>query len=165
VNELADRAEITSVLVRFCRGVDRLDEELIASCFHEDSADDHGMYRGTGRGFARYVIESASSMISTVHSISNTTIELAGDMAQSEAYVHVVMRMPSSDGGAADHVIYARYLDRFERRDGGPWRIAERLVAYDLTRIDPVGREWGLGDGYTAGRRDGGDPAQTLLGG
>lgn len=154
MSELDDRAAITEVLVRFCRGVDRLDEELIASCFHADATDDHGMYTGSGRGFARYVMESASSMISTVHSVSNVTIELAGDTAHSEAYVHVVMRMPSGDGGAADHIIHARYIDRFERRDGGPWRIADRLVAYDLTRIDPVGREWGLGEGYTTGRRD-----------
>jgi ketosteroid isomerase-like protein len=132
---------------------------MIASCFHEDATDDHGMYKGDGRGFARYVMEGAGSMISTVHSVSNITIELDGDTARSEAYVYVVMRMPSGEGGAADHVIHGRYLDRFERRDRGPWLIAHRVVAYDLTRIDPVGREWGLGDGYTVGRRDRSDPS------
>ncbi|MHB8695376.1 MAG: nuclear transport factor 2 family protein [Solirubrobacteraceae bacterium] len=162
-----DRREIEAVLVRFCRGVDRLDEELIASCFHEDSLDDHGMYRGTGRGFAEYVMRSASSMLATVHTIGNTTIEFSGGgtLARSEAYVHVVMRMPTGGGdreAAADHTIHARYLDRFERRGGGPWLIAERLVAYDLTRIDPVGREWTLGDGYTRGRRDRDDPSFRL---
>jgi hypothetical protein len=159
--EAGGRDEIEAVLVRFCRGVDRLDEELIASCFHEDSLDDHGMYRGTGRGFAEYVMRSASSMLATMHTIANTTIDFDdATVAHSETYVHVVMRMPTrEDGHAADHTIHARYLDRFERRDGGPWLIARRLVAYDLTRIDPVGREWALGDGYTVGRRDRDDPS------
>ena len=148
------------MLVRFCRGVDRLDEQLIASCFHDDATDDHGMYNGDGRGFAKYVMDSASTMLATVHSITNVTVELDGDTARSEAYVHVVMRMPSGDGGAADHTIDARYLDRFERRDGSPWLIADRLVVYDLTRIDPVRREWALGEGYTTGRRDGKDPGR-----
>jgi hypothetical protein len=181
LDEANDRREIEAVLVRFCRGVDRLDEELIASCFHGDSLDDHGMYRGTGRGFAEYVMRSASSMLATMHTIGNVTIEFEGaTTGHSEAYVHVVMRMPSgtasggtatggtASGGtasgstaaaAADHTIHARYLDRFERHDGGPWLIAERIVAYDLTRIDPVGREWALGDGYTVGRRDRDDPS------
>jgi len=127
--------------VRFCRGVDRLDETLIASCFHEDATDDHGMYQGSGHGFARYVIDSAATMLGTMHTLGNVTIAVDGDRARSEAYVHVVMRMPSGDG-AADHTIHARYIDRFERRDG-EWRIADRVVAYDLTRIDPVAREWG----------------------
>jgi hypothetical protein len=116
------------------------------------------MYRGSGSGFARYVMDSASTMIGTVHSIGNVTIDLEGDRAFSESQVHVVMRMPSGDG-AADHVIDARYIDRLERRDGGPWLIADRLVVYDLTRIDPVGREWGLEEGYTTGRRDRTDPS------
>jgi hypothetical protein len=144
--------------------VDRHDEDLIASCFHDDAIDDHGFYRGGPRGIARYVIESTSSMIATVHSVSNVTIEVDGDAARSEAYVHVVMRTPGAEGRASDHTILARYVDRFERRTGGPWLIAERLVVYDLTRIDPVGREWKLGDGYTTGRRDGEDPGSLAFG-
>jgi hypothetical protein len=136
---------------------------MIASCFHEDAIDDHGMYKGDGRGFARYVMESAHTMLATVHSITNVTIAINGNTAHSEAYVHVVMRMPSGDGGAADHAIHARYVDRFERRDGGPWLIADRLVLYDLTRIDPVKREWSLGEGYTTGRRDRQDPSYRVL--
>lgn len=151
-----DRAEIHDVLVRFCRGVDRLDEAMVRSCFHDDATDDHGMFRGPAHELAAYVVQSASTMIATQHCITNVTVRLDGDLAWSEAYVHVVMRMPGNDG-PADHTILARYVDRFERRDGGPWLIADRAVVYDLTRIDPVGREWGLGDGYTRGRRDGDD--------
>jgi hypothetical protein len=101
-------------------------------------------------------------MIATAHCVTNVTVELDGDSARSEAYVRVEMRTPSS-GGIADHVILGRYLDRFERRSGGPWLIAQRTVAYDLTRIDVVERQWSLGDDYTLGRRDREDPSYGLL--
>jgi len=162
IRALLDRAEIEDVLVRFCRGVDRLDAEQVRSCFHDDAVDDHGMFRGSPAEFAAYVIESASSMLATQHCITNVAVCLDGDVARCEAYVHVTMRMPGRDG-PSDHTILARYVDRFERRAGGPWLIAERVVVYDMTRIDPVGREWGLGAGYTVGRRDGADLAETAL--
>lgn len=39
---LLDERDIREVLLRYCRGVDRCDAALIASCYHEDSLDDHG---------------------------------------------------------------------------------------------------------------------------
>jgi hypothetical protein len=101
-------------------------------------------------------------MIATAHCVTNVTVQFDGDSARSEAYVTVVMRTPSS-GGVVDHVIFARYLDCFERHAGGPWLIARRTVAYDLTRIDPVSRQWSLGDAYTLGRRHADDPSFALL--
>jgi hypothetical protein len=163
VRRLLDRQEIEEVLVRFCRGVDRLDEELVRSCFHADATDDHGFFDGPAHEYARYAIANARSMIATAHCITNVTVQLDGAVARSEAYVTVVMRTPSSSAGIVDHVILARYLDRFERRAGGPWLIARRTVAYDLTRIDPVERQWGLGERYTLGRRDEDDLSYTLL--
>lgn len=163
VDALLDKQEIHDVLVRFCRGVDRLDEAVLRSCFHDDALDDHGMFRGSADDFVDYVLASARTMIATVHSITNVSIELDGDRAGSEAYVTVVMRTARSAGGEADHLILARYIDRFERRDGGQWLIAERTVAYDLTRIDPVAGEWTLGDAFTRGARDTGDPSYHVL--
>lgn len=37
VRKLQDKDEIRDVVMRFCRGIDRLDEALIRSCFHADS--------------------------------------------------------------------------------------------------------------------------------
>jgi hypothetical protein len=162
MQRLLDRREIEDVLVRFCRGVDRLDEDLVRSCFHPDGTDDHGFFCGPAGDYARYAITNARSMIATAHCVTNVTVQFDGDTARSEAYVTVVMRTPSSSG-IADHVILARYLDRFEQRSGGPWLIARRTVAYDLTRIDAVQRQWSLGDGYTLGQRDRQDPSYALL--
>src|SRR5690606_8703026 len=37
-----DREAIHTVLMRYCRGVDRLDRDLIASVYHPDAYDHHG---------------------------------------------------------------------------------------------------------------------------
>jgi hypothetical protein len=49
LQRLIDRQAIHDVLMRFSRGVDRLDEALLRSCFHSDSYDDHGHFKGNGR--------------------------------------------------------------------------------------------------------------------
>ena len=44
---LADRQAISDLLLSYCRGIDRLDRELVASCFHSDATDTHGSFQGT----------------------------------------------------------------------------------------------------------------------
>ena len=34
--------EITAIIYRLARGLDRRDQALLASCFHEGATDDHG---------------------------------------------------------------------------------------------------------------------------
>ena len=42
IRELLDKQEITEVMNRYLRGLDRLDADLIASVYHEDATDDRG---------------------------------------------------------------------------------------------------------------------------
>ena len=56
--EAADKQEIRDVLMRYGRGVDRLDEDLLRSCYHDDSFDDHGHWKGNGQDFAAFIVES-----------------------------------------------------------------------------------------------------------
>ena len=42
LRELLDKQEIHEVLLRYCRGVDRCDRDMIAACYHPDAIDDHG---------------------------------------------------------------------------------------------------------------------------
>jgi hypothetical protein len=56
LSELLAEKEIRQVLFRYCRGVDRGDAELIASCYHEGAIDVHGKYRGDGREFGAYAV-------------------------------------------------------------------------------------------------------------
>ena len=55
VRELKDRQEIYDCLMRYCRGIDRLDRDMLLSAYHPDAVDDHGVYVGGVEGFATHV--------------------------------------------------------------------------------------------------------------
>ena len=51
--EMKDRQEIYDCIMRYCRGIDRLDRETLLSAYHPDAIDDHGStYVGGIEGFA-----------------------------------------------------------------------------------------------------------------
>jgi hypothetical protein len=137
-----DRQAIHDVIVRYCRGVDRSEPDLVRAAFHDDALDNHfgvvlpfGEAIGTLKS-ARTGGGSPPSKTTSMHNICNVLIEVDGDIARCESYVIVIVRIPQ-DGGAVDWMHAGRYVDRFERRNG-EWRIAYRTVVYDLERFDEV---------------------------
>ena len=46
IREQLDRDEILRVLMRYARGLDRLDNALARSCYWDDAIEDHGNYVG-----------------------------------------------------------------------------------------------------------------------
>jgi hypothetical protein len=86
VQTLVDKQSIYDVVVRYCRGVDRCDEELIRPVYHDGSFDNHGYWRGSGADFAPFVTNRLMTADSaTTHSITNALIEVDGDTATSES--------------------------------------------------------------------------------
>ena len=150
LEELLAREEITDVVKRLARGTDRLDEELIASCYHPGAIDDHNVFRGDGAAFARWVVETLPHFDATMHFVSPPLIELDMDRARADTYcvAHHLTR-------TSDMVLGLRYVDRFERRSGG-WRIAKRVCAFDWTYSIPIDpdRTWPFGEDFTVGARD-----------
>jgi hypothetical protein len=139
---IEDRQAIHDVIIRYCRGVDRSDPDLVLSAFHDDAIDNHFgavlPFReaiGTLKA-ARSADGRPTSKTTSMHNICNVLIELEGDVARCETYVTVIVRIPH-EGGAIDWTHAGRYVDRFERRQG-EWRIAYRTVVYDLERFDAV---------------------------
>jgi len=57
IQALLDKQSICEVLVTYCRGVDRCDEDLIRSAFHENSYDDHGYWKGPGQELAPFLAD------------------------------------------------------------------------------------------------------------
>ena len=161
LDDLIARTEITDVIQRLARGTDRLDRELMASCYHPDGFDDHNSFRGSGDEFADWVCEVLPHFAATTHFIALPYIRLDGDVAQVDTYcvAHHVGR-PGDDGLATDMVMGLRYLDRFERRDGH-WRIAKRVCAFDWNYsvpFDPTATfQWA--EDFTVGVRDRTDPS------
>jgi len=160
IQALLDKQSICEVLVTYCRGVDRCDEDLIRSAFHEDSYDDHGYWKGPGHELAPFLADRLRKANSaTTHSITNVLIELDGDLARSESQVHATLIRKGSDPVEVD-VVGARYLDRLSRQDGR-WRIEHRIVVLDWlkTEVWPDSAPAVPTEGFARGARCPEDPS------
>lgn len=140
---LADREEIRDVVLRYCRGVDRGDWDMVRSCYHDDAFDHHGGFQGSPDDFVVHVSESLPRRFErTMHFVGQSLIDLDGDVAQVETYAIGYHRWTPDDGsGPQDMTVGARLYDRLERRDG-VWRVSDRKLIYDWTRTDPVTGEY-----------------------
>jgi hypothetical protein len=156
---LAER-EIRAVLARYCRGIDRVDLDLVRSCYHADATDDHGRYQGDVDGFIVWVGPVLARWQRTMHFLGTCGIDVRGDAAAVETYAVAHHRGVNPQGVLADHIIGLRYLDRFERRTSGAephaeprWLIADRTCALEWRRDDPVFGSGEFPAGYTLGAR------------
>ena len=156
---------IRDVLMDLARGTDRLDGELIRTCYHPDAHDDHNAFRGGPAEFADWVLANLPHFAATMHFVGNVRIEVSGDVAWSEAYcvAHHLFR-PDDPDGERDLVLGLRYFDRFERRaaqPGGPprWKIALRRCVFDWSYTVPIAEKWPFAEDFTVGRRDRTDPS------
>ncbi len=138
LQQLVDEAAIRRVLVRYARAIDRMDWDLLRTCYHPGAVDDHGLYIGDVEGFIELLREKLPLDESTTHFIGNQEIEVEGDVAFAETACIARHRRPAGEASSAtDYFGFVRYCDRFERRDG-EWRIAHRVVVYEPGRVDAV---------------------------
>jgi SnoaL-like domain len=125
--ELYDKQSLHENLMTYCRGVDRMDRDLIRSTYWPDSNDDHGSYVGPGQEWGDAAFAYRDHMISNNHHVSNVLIELDGDRARRESmflgvYVYKEPALTLFQGG--------RYRDLCEKRDG-EWKILNRVCLWD----------------------------------
>jgi 3-phenylpropionate/cinnamic acid dioxygenase small subunit len=154
LQQLVDEAAIRKVLVRYARAIDRMDWDLLRTCYHPDAVDDHGLYCGDIEGFIDLLREKLALDESTTHFIGNQEIDIEGDVAFTEtACVARHRRAAVGDTPASDYFGFLRYCDRFERRDG-EWRIAHRVVVYEPGRVDDVRGEPEYTDRHTQNIRE-----------
>jgi hypothetical protein len=142
LDELLDKQEIHERLMRYCRGVDRGDAELIAQAFHPDAMADHGHVFFTGDTIGEVLarMSATHTNASGMHMTGNELIEIDGDTAVSEVYFLDFIER-ERDGETMLMTRGARYVDRWERRDGR-WGIVHRRVVDSWNRVDPVTERW-----------------------
>jgi hypothetical protein len=135
--EVHAKQSITDTMVRWARGADRADFDMITSTYHEGAFDDHSggtapdtedgvkhpRFEGSPEVFARLACDAMHERDAGQHYISNINIELEGEVAHCESYWLSV----STAKGDEETVLVegGRYADRFELRDG-EWKIAFR---------------------------------------
>ena len=109
------------------------------SCYHPGAQEDHGAICGDAATFCELASRDGGLYTRMHHNIGTINIELAGDIAHSEAYVCASgpLIAAAEDGSTQSRSIYARYIDRFERRNG-EWRIMQRIVVKDWTDVRTV---------------------------
>ena len=151
LRDLLDKQEIHETMMRYCRGVDRADGDLVAGVFHEDAVADHGNSQIHGKDAHEKMPPMGRKMRGGMHFVGNEWIEIFGDVARAEFYVVVSFEI-ENDGVTSTMARGGRYVDRWERRDGGPWKIAERRLVSAWDRIDPIVARHPARDQYFMGQ-------------
>lgn len=152
IEELFAQQQIRDALMRYCRGVDRCDVDLVRSAYHRHATDDHGYWKGTGWDFAEFIVAAKLADNDwTTHSVSNVLAEVDGNTARVESYVRASLKPRDVD---EVRIFVGRNVDRFECLDGD-WRIASRVVVHDWDDVQPL-TPGGIGlplEGFAEGRR------------
>jgi hypothetical protein len=154
---LLDKEAIRECFLRYMRGIDRIDVDLIKSAFHEDAIDNHTRdVRGSIGDMLAWWLPQQPDREATQHFVTNQTIDLDGDTAHVESYFFVFIKQKSETNGA---LIGGRYADRFERRSG-QWKIALRVVLPEwLADADAKSTQRVSQSGAIPGTRDRSDPS------
>ena len=138
LEELSARAQIHDVLLRYCRGLDRVDMTLVRSAFHKDAwiQFPKSLHVGEAEGFFEFLSNEMPRFVRTQHFLGNSLIEFDGpNVAYVETYLHADHQGSDKHHWTGSFVkLWARYIDKFEQRDG-KWLIARRELLVDWMRI------------------------------
>jgi hypothetical protein len=125
---MSDVAAVVDVCVRYARALDRRDWGLLASCFDDDAVVEFaGMEPITGVGALVEVCRRALEPLDvSQHLLGNHHVEIAGDRADSECYLHA-QHVRSALAPADKYVVAGTYFDTLRRREDG-WKISRRRL-------------------------------------
>lgn len=129
-----DYMAIQQCLFRYCHGIDRGKADIAKSCFWPDATDHHGDFDGPVYDLIDQVVErSAVYPYPMQHHLTNIMITFKDERADVESYFLAQNPVRDADGQFILMFMGARYLDKFERRDG-EWRSARREVVMDWAK-------------------------------
>jgi 3-phenylpropionate/cinnamic acid dioxygenase small subunit len=128
--ELADRAEISDVIVRYGWAIDTKDWELLDTCFTSDAHVDYSSNPGGKEGPYPQIRSWLEKMMSafpvTQHLMSNIDITLDGDRATVRTMVTNPQGAATREGPLHFFFVGGRYDDDFVRTADG-WKIVKRV--------------------------------------
>ncbi|RME65983.1 MAG: nuclear transport factor 2 family protein [Alphaproteobacteria bacterium] len=144
IDSVLAKQHLHELLMAYSRGVDRADDALLASVFHEDATVMTGAFNGAARDFVPFIMNLMRNQLKLAfHSVANEWFEVAGDQAVGESYAIALAVAPGNDGDR-DVLTGGRYIDKFERRNGA-WKISSRSFVTDWTIDHPSTAQWGEG--------------------
>jgi len=133
LQRMLDKEAIREVALKYTRGIDRHDDDIMRQAYHPDARDDHGGYIGGPEGFIQYAKKThRTNWRIHHHFITNQTIELDGNTAHGEIYFFACLARKEGQGGT--DIAAGRYIDRYEKRDG-EWAVADRICMVEWTGL------------------------------
>ena len=157
---LETKQEIHEVVLRYCRGIDRMDLDLVRSCYHSGGIDWHTGFHGTVEELIPWLQTKLPRFAGTMHIVGNHQAWVEGDRALSETYGTAVHWGEPSTDRSRNFTSGFRYIDLMTRR-AGRWAISERHAVREWTRND-VGTHLGAVGSGPRGRRDEDDSLYVL---
>lgn len=146
IQEVKDYQDITQVLYRNVRSIDRLDLNLMKSTYWEDAIQDHQDpinpidYSGNAWDFCDFAVKALSEIERTHHRLSNIIIDINGDKAFAEAYIYAYHYYKTSEGNK-EGILLGRYQNQLEKRNG-IWKISYRLTIFDTNQTNNASDTW-----------------------
>jgi SnoaL-like domain len=160
---LAER-DVKNVILRYCRGVDRMDLALVRSCYHSDADDHHGDFAGGVDEALGWVWDVLASYSSTVHLLANMLVEIDPNglrSARCESY-GTALHFDGGDGGRRGQAIGFRWIDDLEQRASSDgvveWRFSRRVATTEWIQKFAADEFSAIPDRFLQGRRDRSDP-------
>jgi hypothetical protein len=162
---LAER-EVRNVVLRYCRGIDRMDLGLVRSCYHADAEEHHGQFVGGIDEALAAVWEILGTYGSTVHVVGNLLVEIDPDVpavARCETY-GVAMHFEREDRSGRPGVdIGFRWIDDLVLKRPSPesspeWRFSRRAAVTEWIRKPGEPGYSPIPERLLRGSRDGTDP-------
>jgi hypothetical protein len=177
--QLVARAQIHDAMMRYLRGCDRKEDDLIRSAYWPDAHHNHGDVDGSvedliawihsPNGGKHHMITVNGAEVERIphvmHFIGNMEYDFASDDVAIVESLSLTLQVEQYEDGSQVFVeIGLRYVDRFERRDGD-WKIAERVVpvlyATNPAPIKPL-EEVGLQENPLVSRRNRSDVSWAI---
>ena len=149
LEELEARTAIEDCLKRFARAVDRQDWKAARAAYHDDAFDDHGFFRGPPDAFLAHIEKLHAQQDHSMHFNTNVLIEFQSkERAFVETYVLVLQRFRERRVTAS-----ARYLDRFDKRNGD-WRVTHRTLVFGDVVSEPMAEPPSFPPEFTVQKHD-----------
>jgi SnoaL-like domain len=156
-----DRQRVLDLVLGYCRGVDRLDLDLVLAAYHPGGIDHHTGFDGTVEEYVRWLEPKLRGFDGTMHLVANHLVEFSGERAVAETYGMAVHWGTPADDPQLNFTSGFRYVDLMEIR-AGRWGIVERHAVREWTRSDAGIRMPAEAKG-PAGARTHGDPVYVQL--
>ena len=140
LQKVIDEHEIDQLLTAWAFARDHGDWDSLTRCFHDDASIHISWFSGAASEF----VEHSKNMVAVIkpgehgkHQIGRGKIQVNGNKAVSECHVELLRRVIGEEFDF-DTLTWGRFIDKFEKREDGAWRISQRTMVYEKDRMDPI---------------------------